>query len=77
MNDTKMLQTIIDSIAAFRKENNERFDNLESEMSIEFKGIKKRLDVQGAQLSYLEDDAPTREEFEKLEKRIEKSDISN
>ena len=37
-----------------------------------FKQTHDRLDKQGKQLAYLEDDAPTREEYDGLTKRVEK-----
>ena len=37
-----------------------------------FKKVNDRLDKQGKSLAYLEDDAPTVEEFEKLEERVTK-----
>ena len=73
MNDTKILQTIVDSIASLRKEMLEGFkridDNLEK--------VHERLDKQGEQLAYLEDDAPTREEFDQLENRVKKLEGTN
>lgn len=48
-------------LESFRQEVNNKFDE-----------VNKRLDKQGAQLAYLEDDAPTREEHANLEKRVEK-----
>lgn len=37
-----------------------------------FREVHKRLDKQGQQLAYLDDDAPTREEHDGLVKRVEK-----
>ena len=45
---------------------------LREEMREGFKGINIRLDKQGKQLAYLEDDAPTRAEHDELTKRVEK-----
>ena len=45
-----------------------KVDNLEKK--VDFKG--KRLDRIGRQLAYLEDDAPTKEEFDGLEQRVTK-----
>ena len=36
----------------------------------------KRIDKVGLQIAYLEDDAPTREEFDDLEKRVKKVEKS-
>jgi len=66
MTETKMLQAIVDSIALLRKDMNDRFEKIETKMDDGFKKVNKRLDMQGAQLSYLEDDVPTREEFDQL-----------
>ena len=35
-----------------------------------FVKVNKRLDLQGKQLAFLEDDAPTKEEFDELEQRV-------
>ncbi len=45
---------------------------LREEMRDGFKGVNERLDKQGKQLAYLEDDAPTRKEHDGLRKRVEK-----
>ncbi|MBI5122791.1 hypothetical protein HZA75_02930 [Candidatus Roizmanbacteria bacterium] len=45
---------------------------LREEMRDGFKGTHERLDKQGKQLAYLEEDAPTREEHDQLTKRVEK-----
>ncbi len=66
MTETEMLQAIVDSIALLRKDMNGRFEKIETKMDGGFKKVNKRLDMQGAQLSYLEDDVPTREEFDQL-----------
>jgi len=54
-------------------------DSLKEELAIlreetrdGFNGTHERLDKQGKQLAYLEDDAPTREEHDELTKRVEK-----
>lgn len=46
------------------------FAVLREEMKKGFKETHERLDKQGRQLAYLEDDAPTREEFDELKKRV-------
>ncbi|EKD90833.1 MAG: hypothetical protein ACD_30C00081G0004 [uncultured bacterium] len=84
MNDIqKMLRAIINGQSAFRQEVLSRINNLDLKIdklgerlegkidSIEAK-LTKRLDIIGKQLAYLEDDAPTREEFNNLEKRVGK-----
>lgn len=61
------------------KKVNTRLDNLEKKMNDGFKNVKTefekvngRIDKLGLQLANLEDDAPTIEEFDKLEKRVSK-----
>lgn len=75
MSDTKMLQAILDKVNKLEKSNN----NIRSEMKEGFEKVNKRfdmvdarLDKQGKQLAYLEEDAPTREEHDKLNKRVTK-----
>ena len=71
MNSTKMLQLLIDGQASIRKE----VGNVRSEMKEGFKNVNKRLDVIGKSVAFLEDDTPTREEHEKLEKRVTKIEV--
>lgn len=59
--DTKILQIILDNQVEMRKK-----------MEAGFKSVNERLDKQGAQLAYLEDDAPTREEHDEIEGRVRK-----
>lgn len=62
MTTTKdMLQALIRGQAA-----------LDAKIESGFKEVNDRLDKQGKQLAYLEDDAPTRGEFDELTKRVEK-----
>lgn len=84
MNDTqKMFQTIINGQSAFRQEVFGKFDKLEKKVDkLDEKLTKRiddldnkltnRIDSLGKQLAYLEDDAPTRDEFNELEKRVDK-----
>ena len=55
-------------ISKFRKEMNA----LSQEVKNGFEEVNERLDKQGKQLAYLEEDAPTREEFGGLESRVDK-----
>lgn len=77
MDDTpKMLRAIINGQSAFRQEILSRLDKLETKLEgminkVE-KNLTERIDKLGMQLAYLEDDSPTREEFDKLEKRVDK-----
>jgi hypothetical protein len=69
----KMFRTIVNGQTAlklellgeFGKTNNE-VRLLKKEMREGFKQVNRRLDKQGKSLVYLEDDAPTTEEFNKL-----------
>ncbi len=47
-------------------------DDLRQEMRDGFKEVNKRIDKIGLQIARLEDDTPTIEEFDKLEKRVTK-----
>ena len=49
-----------------------RMDNLDKKIDGVEKRLTQRIDKIGLQLAYLEDDAPTREEFDSLEKRVVK-----
>ena len=49
-----------------------RIDGLEGRIDQVEKNLTERLDKIGRQLAYLEDDAPTREEFDSLGKRVDK-----
>ena len=83
MTDTKLLQAILDGQASIREE----IVGVKVSLQKDIKGVRgevkentKRLNTIGKQLAYLEDDAPTIEEFEKLKKRVgklEKSIVSN
>lgn len=83
MDDThKMLQAIINGQSALKQELVSKIDKVDKKVdklggrlegkidSVE-KKLTDRLDKIGRQLAYLEDDAPTREEFDKLEGRID------
>lgn len=84
MNDIqKMFQAIINGQSAFRQEVMSRIDrldekfegkidNLDKKMDRMEKNLSGRIDKLGKQLAYLEDDTPTREEFDSLEKRVVK-----
>jgi len=84
MDDTKkMLVTIINGqsalkaevlgkIGELRVEMNQKFDSLDNKIEKVEKNLTKRIDKIGSQLAYLEDDTPTKEEFDGLEKRVDK-----
>lgn len=76
-----MLSAFISSQTAFNQKVLKRFDDLEKELkdridSVESR-LSKRLDKIGRQLSYLEDDTPTRAEFDDLKRRVDKVEHSN
>lgn len=68
----KMLQMVLDGQTLIRKD----VANLDKKLSDRIGGVEKRLtermDKLGLQLANLEDDAPTVEEFDKLNKRVSK-----
>ncbi len=73
MPDAKMLQAIFDGQRAIKEElkkdiNKVGKDVLRVEKKVDKNG--KRLDRLGLELAELSDDAPTIEEFDKLEKRV-------
>lgn len=80
-----MLRTIINSQSSFRQEVLGKIDKLDIKVdkldeklsgridSVE-ENLTRRLDKIGKQLAYLEDDTPTREEFNQLEERVEKTE---
>ena len=80
MDDVKdLLKAVINGQHALKAELLGEISKLErkqdrgfAEVNKKFDEVNKRLDKQEAQLAYLEDDAPTREEHVNLEKRIEK-----
>ena len=86
MNDTqKMLQAIINGQSSSRQEILSKIDNLDKKLGGRIDGLEgridqvennltERIDKLGKQLAYLEDDTPTREEYDNLEKRVDKID---
>lgn len=80
MNDTqKMLQAIINGQSAIKQELSgkidkvdKKVDGLGEKLDKAEKNLTKRIDKLGMQLAYLEDDTPTREEYNNLEKRVDK-----
>lgn len=79
MNDTqKMLQAIINGQSAIKQELSgkidkidKKVDDLDVKLDKVEKNLTSRIDKLGKQLAYLEDDAPTREEFNNLEKKVD------
>lgn len=80
MDDTKkMFQKIINGQSAMKSELLVKISRLEEkvdkgfdEMKTQFRQVHKRIDKIGLQAARLEDDAPTIEEFDRLEKRVSK-----
>lgn len=87
MDDTKtMLRAIINGQSALKQELlgeirkvdakvgslENKVDNLQTEMKLEFKKLTARVDKIGLQVARLEDDTPTIDEFKDLEKRVKK-----
>lgn len=84
MNDTqKMLVNIINNLSSFKQEILSKFEKLDEKLSskidsldIKIENVElrltKRINKIGKQLAFLEDDTPTRNEFDDLEKRVKK-----
>lgn len=81
-NIQKMLQAIINGQSVFRQDVLSRINKLDAKLDMKIDGLDKKIDMVeknltgridklGRQLAYLEDDAPTREEFDNLEKRVD------
>ncbi len=68
MRDTKLLQAILNNQVSMRQD----IKNLDKKMDIGFKEVNGRIDKLGKSLAYLEEDTPTNEEFDNLEKRVRK-----
>ena len=74
---TAVKQELISRIDRVEKKLDGKIDNLEQKVDkldikidkVENK-LTERLDKIGKQLAYLEDDTPTRDEFDKLEQRV-------
>jgi len=83
MSDTKLIQALIDGQKALKEEllakitksdqsRTKENKELKKEMKGGFKEVIDRLNKLGKFLAYLEDDTPTIDEFDKLEKRVTK-----
>lgn len=84
MDDTqKMLKIIINGQSSFRQEVlgkieevdrrlGGKIDKLDEKIDKVEKNLTSRIDKLGKQLAYLEDDTPTREEYDGLAKRVTK-----
>ena len=76
-NTQKMLRTIINGQSAMKSELLVKIDGvhkevqeLKEETKLGFKEVNKRIDKIGLQVAKVEDDAPTWEDFDKLEKKV-------
>lgn len=77
MSDTKILQAILDGQRALKEELSGKIDKVDKkvdEVKVEVKktrcDLTSRIDKLGLELARLDDDAPTIEEFDDLEKRV-------
>lgn len=68
MRDTKILQSLVDGQASIRED----VKRVEKKMNEGFEGVNQRLDKIGLSVASLEDDTPTVEEFDNLDKRVKK-----
>ena len=66
--DTKILQSILDKVSLIDK----KVDNGFGDVVEKFSETNKRINKLGLQLARLEDDAPTREEFDGLGQKVAK-----
>lgn len=67
-----MKQELLREIKKVDKKLSGRIDSLSNKTEQGFKEVNKRLDKIGKSVAYLEDDAPTVDEFDKIEKRVKK-----
>lgn len=79
----KMLKAVLSGLTGFRqeflnfkKEVLQRFDGMDKKIDGVEERLTQRIDVIGKQVAYLEDDVSTREEFDKLGKRVDKLEKS-
>lgn len=68
MSDIKMLQSILDKVSSVDRKVDKGFKDVNKR----FDKTDKRIDKLGLQIARLENDAPTREEHDGLEKRVTK-----
>ena len=65
-------QDLIKRIDGVEKSLGNRIDRVERNLNKKIEASTKRLDKIGKSVAHLEDDTPTREEFDKLEETVEK-----
>ena len=75
----KMIRAVINGQSALKQEllreaqkTRSELKKVENRLSLEIKENRSRIDTIGKSVAYLEDDTPTREEHDKLEKRVTK-----
>jgi hypothetical protein len=75
----KMFRTIVNGQSAMKQELLVKIEGVDKKVTVlsketkeGFKKVNKRLDMIGKFVVFLEDDSPTREEHDKLEKRVSK-----
>ena len=75
----KMFRTIVNGQSAMKQELLSKIDGVdkkvgdpEQKVDKGFRDVNKRLDTIGKSVAYLEDDAPSIKEFDKLEARVTK-----
>jgi len=68
VSDTKILQSILHGQVSIRN----GIKRVEKKVGKVEKNLTERMDKLGSQLAYLEDDVPTKEEIEVLDKRVGK-----
>lgn len=67
-----MKSDLLTRIDKLDKKLSDRIDGLDKKMDKGFKEVTQRIDKLGKSLAYLEDDAPTRDEFDNLEVKVTK-----
>ena len=82
MSDTKLIQEVLDKVSSIDDKVNtidNRVNSIDKKVDRGFSELRegifengKRIDKIGLQLAELEDDAPTREEHNELESRVDK-----
>ena len=79
MSETKMLKAILDGQRAIKEELKKDIKKVDKKVDKGFRGVNKRIDETnkrldkiGKSVAFLEEDAPTIEEFDNLEKRVSK-----
>ncbi|OGM26895.1 hypothetical protein A2962_04495 [Candidatus Woesebacteria bacterium RIFCSPLOWO2_01_FULL_39_61] len=72
MSDTKLLQSILDKVSFLDRKVDNGFKKVYRRFDKTEKNLTKRIDKIGLQIANLEDDSPTIEEFDGLEKRVTK-----